>query len=650
MSKEQNTVEVLKAIAPFRELSSDVLEELAPQVEIRRYPVGKYIFRRGDTSLGQLFVVIEGLAEVTVPNDKGVETVVGYRRRNDIFGETVVLTGGTYSGTVRVIEDMTCLLIPSKVFEQLIRNYPEVAGFFNRVMVDRMRMLYEEIITEQSLDTFSRAELSLFKRRVNEIMSRPVITCRPEDEITGVAGLMSEHNISSVVVIDDVGQPLGLITEKDLVGQMFARGLCPSDRRAKDVMNTNLVTLPSDAYLNEALLAVIRSGAKHVAVTESGLLVGIISLVDLLRARSTGSLWVAHRIESEQTLDGLREIGKEVDRFLYALVSEKAPTRELMEIMTELHDKLTRQIIRFCEKQMVDEGMGSPPVPYCFVNLGSAGRREQALRTDQDNAIIYADPEPGEAEAVQKYFLKLGAKIMEGLSECGFCGFLQCQGQVVASNPMWCRSLSNWRGVLHDCIFGLEPEGIRMLTIFLDFRPVYGDQTLADKLWTTVFDAFDKQTVVAHMLTDDENQFRVPLTMFGGFITEKSGEHKNQLNLKTSVCVHIVNCIRVFAMSSKIRETSTLGRLDRLVEAGAISRDDAEFIRASFETVMMFRIRENVIKHRQGRTPDDYITPSELSQRERAVLKDALSVISRLQKLTSAKFTDEWFSYVRPGS
>lgn len=647
MNKEKSTVEVLKTITPFKELSLDVLEELAPQVEIRRYPVGEYIFRRGDAGLGQLFVVTDGLAEVTIPNDKGVETVVGYRRRNDIFGETVVLTGGTYSGTVRVTEELTCLLIPSKVFEQLIRNYPEVAGFFNRVMVDRMRMLYEEIITEQSLDTFSRTELSLFKRRVREIMSRPVITCRPEDDITGVAALMSEHNISSVVVIDDVGQPLGLITEKDLVGQMFAHGVCPSDRRAKDVMNTKLVTLSSDAYLNEALLAVVRSGAKHVAVTESGLLVGVISLVDLLRVRSTGSLWVAHRIQSEQTLDGLREIGREVDRFLYALVSEKAPTRDLMEIMTALHDKLTRQIIRFCEKQMAEEGLGSPPVPYCFVNLGSAGRREQTLRTDQDNAIVYADPEPGKAEVVQQYFLKLGEKIVEGLAECGF---LRCKGHVVASNPVWCRSLSKWRETLHNWIFSLEPEGIRMLTIFLDFRPVFGDRQLADKLWTTVFDAFDKQTVVAHMLTDDEIQFRVPLTMLGGFITEKSGEHRNQLNLKSSVCVHIVNCIRVFAMSSKISETSTLGRLDCLVEAGTISRDDAEFIQASFETVMMFRIRENVLKHRQGRIADNYITPSELSKRERAVLRDALSVIGRLQRLTSTKFTEEWFNYLRPGS
>lgn len=637
----------METIAPFKELDSTVLEELAPQVEIRRYPVGTYVFRRGDASLGQLFVVTEGLAEVTVPDDKGVETVVGYRRRNDIFGETVVLTGGTYSGNVRVSEELTCLLIPSGMFEQLVRNHPEVSGFFNQVVIDRMRMLYEEIITEQSWDLFSSTELNFFKRRVHEIMSRPVVTCRPDDEVTGVAGLMTEHNISSVVVIDDVGQPLGLITEKDLVGQMFAHGVCPSDRRAKDVMNPKLLTLSSEAFLNEALLAVIRSGAKHVAVTESGLLVGMISLVDLLRARSSGTLWVAHRIQSEQTLDGLREIGKEVDRFLYALVSEKAPPRELLDVMTELYDKLTRQVIRYCEQKMEDEGLGAPPVPYCFVNLGSAGRREQALRTDQDNAIVYADPQADQAGAVREYFLTLGRKIVDGLAECGFQRYTP---GVVGSDPAWCRAQSDWKDTLRDWIYGMEPEEIRRLAVFLDFRPVFGEYKLADDLWTTVFDAFDKQTVVAHMLTSDETRFRAPLTMLGGFITEKSGPHKDQLNLKTSVCMHIVNGIRVFAMSSKIKETSTFGRLDRLVDAGVMAREDAEFIRASLETIMMFRIRENVIKHRQGQPADDYITPSELSKRERAVLRDALSVIGRLQKLTSARFTDEWFGYRRPGS
>lgn len=645
MDMKQGAVEALKVIAPFKELSTDALAELAPQVEIRNYPIGTYVFRRGDAGLGKLFVVVDGLAEVTVPDDKGVETVVGYRRRNDIFGETVVLTGGTYSGNVRVSEELTCLLIPSTVFENLIRNYPEVSAFFSRVMVDRMRMLYEEIITEQSLDLFTGAERSLFKRRVSEIMSRPVVTCRSDDVVTGVAGLMAEHNISSVVVIDDVGQPLGLITEKDLVGQILAHGLDPGDRRAGDVMNTELVTLSSDAYLNEALLAVIRSGAKHVAVIESDLLVGMISLVDLLRARSSGTLWVAHRIESEHTLAGLQEIGREVDRFLYALVAEKAPTRELLEIMTELNDKLTRQVIRCCEQQMVSEGLGRPPVPYCFVSLGSAGRREQALRTDQDNAFIYADPEPDQAGAVREYFLKLGARIVDGLAACGF---ENRTGEVVVSNPVWCRSLSGWKKALHNWVFNLEPEGIRRLAVFLDFRPVFGDRGLADQLWETVFKAFDKQTVAAHMLTSHEVEYRVPLTMLGGFITEKSGPHENQLNLKYSVALHIVGCIRVFAMSAKINETSTFGRLERLVEAGEISRDDAEFILASFETVTMFRIRENVIKHRQGLPADDYITPSELSKRERAILRDAVSVISRLQKLTSTKFTEEWFGFLRP--
>ncbi len=647
MNEEVDTFEVLKALTPFKELNWEALEELAPQVEIRKYPVGTYIFRRGGASLGLLFIVLDGLAEVTLNNDKGVETVVGYRRRNDIFGETVVLTGGCYSGNVRVKETLTCLIIPRDIFEHLIHNHPEVATFFSRVMLDRMRMLYDEIVSEQSLDTFSRAESSLFKRRVGEIMSRPVITCRPEDNITGVAGLMAEHNISSVIVIDDVGQPLGLVTERDLVSQMFAEGLCPSERRAKDVLNTKLVTLPADAFLNEALLAVIKSGAKHVTVTESGLLVGIVSLVDLLKAQSTGSLWVAHRIESEHSLGGLCETGKEVDNFLYALVTEKAPTRELMEIMAELNDKLTRRVVHLCEEQMVEDGLGTPPVPYCFVNMGSAARREQTLRTDQDNAIVYADPEPDQAEAVKQYFLTLGERIVESLAECGF---QKCKGNVVASNPAWCRSMSEWNATLHRWIYSPEPEGIRMLTIFLDFRPIFGDKGLTKILWERMFEAFERQTVVTHMLTHDEVQFRVPLNMLGGFITEKSGPHKNELNLKSSVCTHIVNCIRVFAMRYKITEPSTFGRLDQLVERGGIPRDDAEFIQASFETVMMFRIRQNVVKHRQGLAADNYITPAKLSKREQAVLKDALSVINRLQKLTSSNFTEAWLNYLKPGS
>ena len=268
-------------------------------------------------------------------------------------------------------------------------------------------------------------------------------------------------------------------------------------------------------------------------------------------------LFRSHDIESQQDLDGLCAASKEVDNVLNALVAEKAPVPQILEIMAEFHDRLNRRVIHLMEQEMVSDGYGKPPAEYCWINMGSAGRREQTLRTDQDNAIIYADPPPGEEDNYDSYFLKLGEKVVEGLATCGF---VKCKGGVMASNTQWCRSLAYWKQTVEEWIINRDPDGLRKLTILLDFRPIYGDLSLPRALWDGIFGSLSSSSVESHLLTQltqDDLSFRVPLSILGGFLTENSGPYKNQINLKTSSSLHIVNCIRIFAITSGITEAST---------------------------------------------------------------------------------------------
>jgi len=644
LSGKERIKSILKAMPPFNTLEEGIIARLVPQLALEEFPQGTYVFRQGTPSLQKLFLVVKGLAEVTVAGEQGVATVVGYRRPGEFFGETVVLTDATYPGSVMAKEDLTCLVIPREVFENLIYHNGSVAAFFSRAFLERMRGLYQEIVAEQTYDTSGRTESPLFRRRVGELMSSPVITCRVHDRVTDIAALMQEHNISAVVVIDREGQPVGLITERDLVNQLIAeRRYRLEDCTAREVMNTKLVTINRDAYLNRAMLEVIKHGVKHLVVTDRGMLAGIVSIVDLIKARSTGTFWIAHRIEAQQTLEGLADVSREVDGFLSALVAEKASVRDIFALVSELYDALTRRVIQLCEEELAAEGWGPPPVPYCWINMGSAGRREQVLRTDQDNGIVYADPPKERQREVTAHFQLLGSRVVEGLVRCGFA---PCRGGIMASNPAWCRPLSSWEIIARRWLYRVDPSDVRMLTIFLDFRPVWGDESLAARLRESVFRAFKHSGAASALWTRDEAQFKVPLSFLGGFITEKSGPHKNEIDLKLAGAVHIVNCIRIFALTHGISETSTFGRLDELVEAGVLARDDAEFVGAAYETIMMFRIRENVRKLVQGREPDNYINPYKLTRREQALLKDAFSVITRLQKITALQFGEFGLHYV----
>jgi len=634
---------VLRSITPFSSLSEAVLEELAPQTYLKAFPKGTYVFRQGTPTLHALFIVVEGLAEVTVTNSRGKESVVSFRHPHDFFGETVVLTDEEYPGSVRARKDLTCLVMPREVFERLMYHHPEVSRFFSRVLLSRMRSLYQEIVADQAPD-FVRAESALFRRRAAEIMSTPVVTCRRSEPVHHVAQIMVEKNIGSVVVVDQTGHPVGLVTERDLVARLAdpAQGW-PAHLTAEAVMQRKLVQVPAGAYLYEVLVQVIKHGCKHLTVTENEFLVGIISVADLARARSTGTLWFAHRIETQPTLEGLRETSHEVDGFLHALIREKTPVRDILAIVSELHDAFTRRVIQLCEAE-VEQTHGPKPSDYCWIAMGSAGRREQTIRTDQDNAIIYADPEEDTGTAAAEYFLHLGTMISKALTECGF---RECRFGVMPSNREWCRSLGEWREHLVQLLMRAEPEDIRKLTILLDFRPVYGDFDLARSLWQTAFTTFEQlPSAVLDLAADSKTQMRVPLNLFGAFITEKSGPHKNQINLKSAACTHIVNTVRVFALKHRISATPTLERLRLLVEGEVIPPDDAEFIEAAYEALLMFRIRENLKKLDRGEEPDNYVNPHTLSKREQEILRDALSVITRLQNLIVSRFGESLRLYL----
>lgn len=636
---DNRIVDVLINFNPFNTLDRVTLAEIAPRLHQSHYQAGDYVFRQGEPSLGFLFLIISGMAEVTVTSDRGLETVVGYRRPNDFFGETAFLKGSTYSGSVRARESLDCLAFPREVFEHLLQQYPKVSRFFDQMLLERMRSLYEEIVNEQSYEAYGSSESSLFRKRVSELMSSPVITCQTSETVTEVARRMSEKNISALVVLDKHKEPVGIITEKDLVTKLIALPRNPMDCTAQDVMDTKLITLPPQAYLHQGLIAVIKGGVKHLAVVEHSKLVGIVTLMDLVKARSTGTLWVVRNIETQQDISGLEKAGREVDLLLSALVAEKAPVPVIFEIMSEMHERLTRQVIILCEDEMESEGFGPPPLPYCWLNLGSAGRHEQTLRTDQDNAIVYAEPPPNQAQSIQDYFLRLGHKVVEGLARCGFA---KCKGGVMASRPEWCRPLSGWQKTLEQWIRRLDPSEVRALTIFLDFRSVYGEADLAKSLWGYFWSYFRSSNTASHLLATDELQYRPPLGFRNNIITEKSGSHKDEINLKSSATIHVTNCIRIFALNHGITETSTLSRLRGLIEQEAIDQDEAEYFQAAFEAVMMFRIRENLRKHQLGESPDNYINPNRLSKRERAILRESLAVIIRLQKLTEKKFTYLW--------
>ncbi|MBX6378062.1 MAG: hypothetical protein IRY95_05875, partial [Clostridia bacterium] len=418
--------------------------------------------------------------------------------------------------------------------------------------------------------------------------------------------------------------------------------------------------------LHQAFLAMVERGVKHLVVVGGGppdglrtatagaagtvdtarpagaaitarRVAGVVTLGDLLRAQATGTLAVVEAIEREETPEGLRRTLVEADGVLVALLNEGVSPLLAGLVVAEFHDRVIRRVVDLAVARLREAGLGEPPAPFAWLQLGSGGRQEQVLRTDQDNALVYADPED-DPEAARSYFRRLAARVVADLETVGFA---RCPGNVMATNPALCRPLSSWQGAVRGWLEAPVPDAVRLAGLFFDFRPVSGDVALAVALRQTVHRALAEAPAFYYDLVRDDLLQPLPLGPFHRLVPERSGPHRGTIDLKGSACVHVVDCVRVFALRCGAAATQTVARLRRAVAAGVFPADEAGLVEAAFETLMELRLRENLRKLAAGLSPDNRVAIASLSEGQRMALRDALLAVARLRRITAEVFGPE---------
>lgn len=631
-----NYASILQEILPFSYLSIEVLNQLIPNIERKIFPVDSYIFRQGDESKKTLFIIVSGLAEISVRNNKGDSFVLDYRNRGSFFGETVVLSNKSYVATLKCLTELDCLLIKSEDIELLIETNGIFANHFNMIVADHFYNLINKIPTEQGImKGLITYENQGAQKRASELMNSPVITCNPTDKIDQVAKKMGTHHVSSIVIINNEGKVSGSITEKDLVENVIAKNLSPEKHCASEIATKKPLCISPDSFYYQILLAMTKEKVKHAIVTENNSPIGIITIRDLTRARNNGVISVIDRLETQSNLNDLALVGQEIEQVLNGLMMEKAPIPEILDIITEFYDRVTKQVIDLSIEKMKPE-FGPPPVKFCWLTMGSSGRREQFLRTDQDNALIYeTTSDTTLSKNIEIYFKHFANIVNDGLVTCGFA---PCPGNVMASNPIWRGDTSYWNTQVSTWVNILENVNIRFLTIFLDFRPVYGYFPLAEELRDHTNKNFASLPLALNFLAHDATQGRLPLSIFGNPIGGHSKERKHEIDIKTSISVYLVDCIRLLAISKNSDLTNTLERIHFLKEKRALSNGLADSLDLAFHNIMKFRISTNLDKLKSGKDLDNYINLTTLNQNQKLELKESLKAIETLIAIVREDF------------
>lgn len=630
MNKINVRVDNLKNIKPFSYLDWEQLIKVAHSLKEEIYMAGEVFMEQGKPSRHVFFLIISGKVEIFVSDKNGHEMTICFRGPTETLGDSVFLSDENYPASTRALEETHCYLFPRHLAVQLYEENSSFAAYIARMLADRMRALFQKFYDENGEEPGGS-----FRKRIEDIMVTNVITCGPKDSVRQIAGMMDSHNISSVIVADDTGRLLGIITESDLVSRVLLRDDPENIASlvAGELMTARLISLQGYDFIHEAFLLMVKHRVKHIPILdEEGKIRGIVSMRELIKSRKTGSFAIVNNIEAVKNLDALVNLRQEVDLVLQALLVEKASVREITSLITEFYDRITRKVIEIAEAEMIDEGYGPPPLAYCWITMGSSGRKEQFARTDQDNGIIFEDADAALEEEAKKYFLILGNKVVTGLEKYGF---ELCRGKVMANNPAWCHPLGGWHEKIEEWTY--HSVEVRKMTIFLDFRFVYGSKRLYDRLRSFIAYKTKEFTILLYHLVKDNIDKQVPITFFRRIQTEQVGKHRHQLNLKTA-CAHIVECTRIFSLRDRILFTNTFERLDELEKRKVLREKHAGEIKFAYETMMMLRIRDAMKKMQRDEIPDNYITPGKLNEREYSFLRESLLIVSRFQKRTEKIF------------
>ncbi len=481
--------------------------------------------------------------------------------------------------------------------------------------------------------TDPRANL-LFVRRARDLVKGPPVTCSPSTPVADAARLMSERSVGSVIVAGPDGEPQGIVTDRDLRTRVLGNGLEPRPPAAL-VMSSPLLSVESEHTAFDALLEMTRRNIHHLGVLTGGRLIGVISSHDLLGLQEAHPVAVAREIETATDVDALARGAARVESVVRWLVSGRAAPIDIGRIVAELNDRLVRRALGLVQVGPDTGGNGRPPVAFSWLVAGSEGRREQTLKTDQDNALVYQDPPPGDEAVTATYFERLARAMSEVLIRVGFP---PCPGGFMASNPRWRQPESVWSRCFTSWMETPQPEAVLQASLFFDLRSVGGAEEIGRRLWEWVCETAPSRTLFLRHMARAALDRQAPLGFFGGFVVERSGPYKDRLNLKARAVFPMTQAMRVYALSLGARETNTMDRLKAAGEQGIFTSAEVSELSDAYEVIARLRLAHQLARLDGGAPPDNFIDPRTLGKTDRLLLKEAFKTIAWLQQGLEGRF------------
>ncbi|HKI16133.1 MAG TPA: putative nucleotidyltransferase substrate binding domain-containing protein [Roseiarcus sp.] len=584
--------------APFNRLSLEELGIVREALDIGYFRPGETIIAR-DRAPESLFIVIKGSVE-----ERDHDEVVALRGPGDSFDSRALVQGGGSNAFV-AREETLCNLLPRDVTLRLINQNPRFASFF---YLDISRKL-DAISREEDLARFA----PLMNARVADLFLRHATFIDATDSIQQAGARMRKMNSYALFVRD--GERTGILTRSDLVNAAILERQ-PIDSPVGPLARRPIICVAPDDFVSTALLRMTKHNKRRVAVVEKGEFVGVLEDIDLLSFLAGNSQLVAARIDRASSVADLASAAQKIEPQIRMLRRQGVKIEVVCEIVSDLNRRLHAKLYSLVAPQSIREH-------GCLIVMGSEGRGEQTFRTDQDNGLILSEPVPeGDLE-------KIRADVFDALERCGFP---PCPGNVMVRNPVWSKTLADFRDDFFRWLALSDKTGVMNIAIFYDAEAVAGDADLLRAAKQDLINAMRGERVHLARFARAVETFPTPIGFFNNLVTSKA--EGDALDLKKGGIFPIVHGVRALSLEKGLTETGTAARIARLSELGAFEPPFARELTQALNYLMTMRLDAQIAE--QAST--SLVRPGELSTMERDLLRDAFQATKRLREMLRRHF------------
>ncbi|KUO64456.1 MAG: nucleotidyltransferase [Lutibacter sp. BRH_c52] len=621
----------LKNFPPFDVLEKEQLFKIASNVKVTYIEKDNFVFKQEENPHEHFYVVKDGAIGL-FRNIDNEQILVDICDEGDIFGLRPLIQNDLYLMSAKANEESVLYAVSVEILKEIIETNHKVKKFLIASFSSNIKTPYAKGTNGQlfaNIEMLQTSNSSFTEIQSAEFSKNPVTTLKTST-IKEAAKIMSEKRVGSILIVENKN-PIGIITDKDL-RQKIATGLFSIDENVTAIMSSPVKTFKQKITVAEAQIAMIKNKITHLCITIDGTnkteLIGVLSEHDIVVLHGNNPSLLIKKVYRAKDVNSLKYIREKTSNLLQGYMEQNIPITFISKIISEINEAITIKAIELSLEEMDKQ----PPVRFGWLALGSQGRKEQLLMTDQDNALVFEDVPPEKYQPTKQYFLQLAKKVTEKLNDVGF---EYCPADMMASNPKWCLSLSEWKNQFDAWIKTPTEDAMMMCTIFFDYDLVYGDKKLVNEMSDSIYESINSFEIFLNFMGRNALRNPPPIGFFRQFLVEDDGKHKDQFDIKSRALMPLVDAARLLTLSHSIKDkNNTVSRFKKLIKVEPKNQDLYLSCIDSFNILLQFRTQQGLTNNDSGR----YVDLNKLSKSEKLSLKGCFKPIRDVQDLLNIRY------------